>query len=112
LQHIQQQKYEITFEKVARDLQTIRDAALEDGSYGPAVQAELGRAKLAGLMVERKEVKYGSISQMDRSEVESRLRELIDSNQLAPVLEARVKRTELAPDDLEDIDDAELVEED
>ena len=114
LQHIQQQKYEITFEKVARDLQTIRDAALEDGSYGPAVQAELGRAKLAGLMVDRKEVKYGSISQMDRSEVESRLRELIDSNQLAPVLEARVKQDELAPDDLDidDIEDAELVEED
>ena len=116
LQHIQQQKYEITFEKVARDLQTIRDAALEDGSYGPAVQAELGRAKLAGLMVERKEVKYGSISQMDRSEVESRLRELIDSNQLAPVLEARVKRIELEDiddiDDIEDVEDAELVEED
>ena len=116
LQHIQQQKYEITFEKVARDLQTIRDAALEDGSYGPAVQAELGRAKLAGLMVERKEVKYGSISQMDRSEVESRLRELIDSNQLAPVLEARVKRADLEDiddiDDIEDVEDAELVEED
>ena len=114
LQEAQQKKYEITFEKVARDLQTIRDAALEDGSYGPAVQAELGRAKLAGLMVDRKEVKYGSISQMDRSEVESRLRELIDSNQLAPVLEARVKQDELAPDDLDidDIEDAELVEED
>ena len=65
-------------------------------------------------MVDRKEVKYGSISQMDRSEVESRLRELIDSNQLAPVLEARVKQDELAPDDLDidDIEDAELVEED
>jgi hypothetical protein len=68
-------------------------------------------------MVERKEVKYGSISQMDRSEVETRLRELIDSNQLAPVLEARVKRIKLEDDiedieDVEDIDDAELVEED
>ena len=78
---------------MARDLKVIRDAALEDGSYGAAVSAELGRAKLAGLMVERKEIKHGSIDQMDRAEVESRLRQLIESNQLAPVLEARIENS-------------------
>ena len=45
LQEAQQKKYEITFEKVARDLQMIRDRAVEDGSYGAAVTAELGRAQ-------------------------------------------------------------------
>ena len=93
LQEGEQKKYEITFDKVARDLKVIRDAALEDGSYGAAVSEELGRAKLAGLMVERKEIKHGSIDQMDRAEVESRLRQLIESNQLAPVLEARIENS-------------------
>ena len=106
LQEGEQKKYEITFDKVARDLKVIRDAALEDGSYGAAVSAELGRAKLAGLMVERKEIKHGSIDQMDRAEVESRLRQLIESNQLAPVLEARIENS--SPD-VES--DEELVEE-
>ena len=106
LQEGEQKKYEITFDKVARDLKVIRDAALEDGSYGAAVSAELGRAKLAGLMVERKEIKHGSIDQMDRAEVESRLRQLIESNQLSPVLESRIENS--SPD-VES--DEELVEE-
>ena len=112
LQEGEQKKYEITFDKVARDLKVIRDAALEDGSYGAAVSAELGRAKLAGLMVERKEIKHGSIDQMDRAEVESRLRQLIESNQLAPVLEARIENS--SPDvesDEELVDEIEEVEE-
>ena len=86
LQEGEQKKYEITFERVARDLQEIRDRAVEDGKYSAAVQAELGRAKLAGLMVEKKEIKHGRIDQMDRDEVESRLRKLIESNNLAPEL--------------------------
>ena len=106
LQEGEQKKYEITFDKVARDLKVIRDAALEDGSYGAAVSAELGRAKLAGLMVERKEIKHGSIDQMDRAEVESRLKQLIESNQLSPVLESRIENS--SPD-VES--DEELVEE-
>ena len=112
LQEGEQKKYEITFDKVARDLKVIRDAALEDGSYGAAVSAELGRAKLAGLMVERKEIKHGSIDQMDRAEVESRLRQLIESNQLAPVLEARIENS--SPDvesDEELVDEVEEIEE-
>mgnify|MGYP003117708337 CR=1 FL=1 len=81
LQEGEQKKYEITFERVARDLQEIRDRAVEDGKYSAAVQAEL-----AGLMVEKKEIKHGRIDQMDRDEVESRLRKLIESNNLAPEL--------------------------
>ena len=117
LQEGEQKKYEITFDKVARDLKVIRDAALEDGSYGAAVSAELGRAKLAGLMVERKEIKHGSIDQMDRAEVESRLRQLIDSNQLAPVLEARIENSspdfesdEELVEEFEDIEDIEDID--
>jgi len=112
LQEAQQKKFEITFDKVARDLQMIRDAAVEDGSYGAAVSAELGRAKLAGLMVDKKEIKHGRIDQMDRAEVESRLQQLIEKNQLAPVLAERagvVVEGELA--DEEEPADEELADE-
>ena len=82
LTEAKQLKYGINFEKVSRDLQMIRDAALEDGAYGPAVQAEMGRAKLAGLLIDKKEIKTGKIDQMDRSEVEARLQNLIEKHEL------------------------------
>tara|TARA_R100000406_G_scaffold83072_1_gene65453 strand:+ start:63 stop:665 length:603 start_codon:yes stop_codon:yes gene_type:complete len=108
LQEAQQKKYEITFEKVARDLQMIRDAAVEDGSYGAAVTAELGRAKLAGLMVEKKEIKHGRIDQMDRAEVEARLMALLEKNQLGA---ASTQNPTLEHDEeyvnSEDVDDVE-----
>ena len=108
LQEAQQKKYEITFEKVARDLQMIRDRAVEDGSYGAAVTAELGRAKLAGLMVEKKEIKHGRIDQMDRSEVEARLNALLDKNQLMPGLRAAVVDDSVI--DVEDVPDDDVEE--
>jgi hypothetical protein len=114
LQEAQQKKYEITFEKVARDLQMIRDRAVEDGSYGAAVTAELGRAKLAGLMVEKKEIKHGRIDQMDRSEVEARLNALLDKNQLMPSLRAAVVDDsvmdveDVPDDDVDDLEDAQF----
>jgi len=108
LQEAQQKKYEITFEKVARDLQMIRDRAVEDGSYGAAVNAELGRAKLAGLMIEKKEIKLGRIDQMDRSEVEARLNALLDKNQLIPSLQSAVVDDSVM--DVEDVEEAEFEE--
>tara|TARA_A100001391_G_scaffold133989_1_gene92953 strand:+ start:324 stop:962 length:639 start_codon:yes stop_codon:yes gene_type:complete len=108
LQEAQQKKYEITFEKVARDLQMIRDRAVEDGSYGAAVTAELGRAKLAGLMIEKKEIKHGRIDQMDRSEVEARLNALLDKNQLIPGLQPAVVDDSVM--DVEDVEEAEFEE--
>ena len=105
LTEAKQKKYDITYEKVARDLQMIRDAAVEDGSYSAAVQAEMGRAKLAGLMVDKKEIKTGKIDQMDRGEVEARLRSLIDKHDLD--FDSRKKQEEVA-----DFEEGELVEED
>ena len=63
----------------------IRDDALEEGSYSAAVQAEMGRAKLAGLLIDKKEIKVGKIDQMDRSEVEARLRNLIEKHELVQI---------------------------
>ena len=101
-----QLKYGITFDKVSRDLQMIRDAALEDGAYGPAVQAEMGRAKLAGLMIDKKEIKTGTIDQMDRGEVEARLRNLIEKHELV-----RTETIEVQAEDIEEPEEVEEVEE-
>jgi hypothetical protein len=104
-----QLKYGITFDKVSRDLQMIRDAALEDGAYGPAVQAEMGRAKLAGLMIDKKEIKTGTIDQMDRGEVEARLRNLIDKHELvqtdAVVVEGEIEEEEVDDGEYEDVEE-------
>ena len=66
LKAIQRTKNEITYEGIAVKLGEIRDIALADGSYGPAVTAEIARAKLAGLMVDRKELKIHKIDNMSR----------------------------------------------
>ena len=112
LQEGEQKKYEITFERVARDLQEIRDRAVEDGKYSAAVQAELGRAKLAGLMVEKKEIKHGRIDQMDREEVEARLMKLIESNNLAPELAQPELANQISPGENPGEIDEEILDED
>tara|TARA_R110000803_G_scaffold148538_2_gene214007 strand:- start:471 stop:980 length:510 start_codon:yes stop_codon:yes gene_type:complete len=82
LKAIQRTKNEITFEGIAKKLGEIRDVALADGSYGPAVTAEIARAKLAGLMVDRKELKIHKIDNMSRDQLENRLKELVLENQI------------------------------
>jgi len=110
LQEGEQKKYEITYEKVARDLLEIRNSAMEEGSYGAAVTAEMGRAKLAGLLIDKKEIRLGRIDQMDKAEVEARLQALIDNNQLAPQLYGQVVQEE--DYDAEEYAEYEEIEED
>ena len=82
LKAVQRKKNEITFEGIANKLAEIRDVSLADGSYGPAVTAEIARAKLAGLMVDRKELKIHKIDNMSRDQLESRLQEVVLQNQI------------------------------
>ena len=97
LKAIQRTKNEITYEGIAKKLGEIRDVALADGSYGPAVTAEIARAKLAGLMVDRKELKIHKIDNMSREQLEVRLKELVQENQI--VIEGEV---EVVDDEIED----------
>jgi len=82
LKAVQRTKNEITYEGIARKLGEIRDVALADGSYGPAVTAEIARAKLAGLMVDRKELKIHKIDNMSRVQLELRLKQLAQEHQI------------------------------
>ena len=83
---------------------TIRDAAASDGSYGPAVNAEIARAKLGGLMVDRKEVRFGKIDSMSREQLEQRLNELLEQNQVK-VINGEAVRIDQPEEDLEEDDD-------
>lgn len=68
------QKYGITFSRHVRDLQKIRDLALDNGAYSAAVQAEYRRGQAQGnIYVNKSEVRHGSIDQMSREEVEKEL---------------------------------------
>jgi hypothetical protein len=55
---------------------------LADASYGPAVTAEIARAKLAGLMVDRKELKIHKIDNMSRDQLEVRLQQLAQEHHI------------------------------
>ena len=57
-----------------RDLQKIRDVALENGAYSAAVQAEYRRGQAQGdIYVSKSEIRTGSIDQMSREDVEREL---------------------------------------
>ena len=62
-------KYAVNYGRHVKDLQRIRDEALENGAYSAAVQAEKSRGQTAGLYVTKTEIRHGSIDQMDREQV-------------------------------------------
>ena len=113
---IQRTKNEITYEGIAKKLGEIRDVALADGSYGPAVTAEIARAKLAGLMVDRKELKIHKIDNMSRDQLEIRLQQLVQEHQIVlgsaeVVEEVAEEDANLDHQDLEESLGEEIVEE-
>ena len=70
-------KYNTSYERHMKDLQTIRDKALEAGAYAAAVQAEYRRGQALGtIYVERKEIRHGTIDSMSKEEVQRKLDEL------------------------------------
>lgn len=70
-------KFNTSYERHMKDLQLIRDKALEAGAYAAAVQAEYRRGQALGtIYVERKEIRHGTIDSMSREEVQRKLEEL------------------------------------
>ncbi len=112
LKAVQRTKNEITYEGIAKKLGEIRDVALADGSYGPAVTAEIARAKLAGLMVDRKELKIHKIDNMSRDQLELRLKQLVQEHQIVIGGEVEVVKDEMVEDVIEeDVEEEDDVEE-
>lgn len=71
------QKYGVEYQRHLRDLQVIRDAALDSGAFSAAVQAEYRRGQAQGdIYVNKTEIRHGTIEQMSKEEVLKALDEL------------------------------------
>ena len=78
------EKYGVTYQRHLRDLQTIRDVALENGAYSAAVQAEYRRGQAQGdIYVSKSEIRHGSIDSMSKEDVLKALEEI--KNSYAPI---------------------------
>lgn len=76
------EKYGITYHRHVRDMQTIRDKAMEAGAWSAAVQAEYRRGQAHGdIYINKSEIRHGSIDQMSKEEVLAALKELKGSHE-------------------------------
>jgi phage terminase small subunit len=71
------QKYGVEYHRHLRDLQKIRDMALEAGAFSAAVQAEYRRGQAHGdIYVAKSEIRHGTIESMSKDEVLKAIQEL------------------------------------
>ena len=68
--------HKVEMNKHVVELARLRDRALQDKSHSAAINAERLRGQAAGLYVERKEIRTGSIDDMSRDDVLKQLKEL------------------------------------
>ena len=68
--------HEVKLQKHVQELARLREKSLNEKSYSAAVNAERLRGKAAGLYIDRKEIRTGSIDSMSREEVLNKLKEL------------------------------------
>jgi hypothetical protein len=97
------EKYGTNIERHLRDLQDIRDAALQAGNYGAAVTAEYRRGQALGtIYVDRKEIRHGTIDSMSVDEVRRKLEEIKAMYGGPPpkqIIEVTPEELEEAPED-------------
>jgi phage terminase small subunit len=86
-----QKKYNVTIDRHFKELQKIRDAAVEKESYSAAVQAEVARGKAAGLYINEMHVKHSKIDQLTDAEVQERLSDLMSKMNVIEVDSEEVK---------------------
>ena len=68
--------HKVEMNKHVQELARLRDKALNEKSYSAAVNAERLRGQAAGLYIDRKEIRTGSIDSMSREEVLTKLKEI------------------------------------
>ena len=75
-----QEKYGINFEKHITELARIRDEARLKGAWSAATNAEVARGKAAGLYVDQKLILSGNLDQLTESELESKMKQILDDH--------------------------------
>ena len=71
-----QKTHEVKLDKHVQELARLREKSLAEKSYSAAVNAERLRGQAAGLYIDRKEIRTGSIDSMSRDDVLKALQEL------------------------------------
>ena len=98
-----QKKYDVTFGRHISELAKLRDNARESKAWSAAVNAEVARGKAAGLYVEQKIIRTGSLSDLTAEQLETRMKEIIQ--EYSPILEGVVI------DDLNEVKSDQLIDE-
>ena len=83
-----QKKYDVTFGRHISELAKLRDNAREAKAWSAAVNAEVARGKAAGLYVEQKIIRTGSLTDLTAEQLENRMKEIIQ--EYSPILEGVV----------------------
>jgi len=99
-----QKKYDVTFGRHISELAKLRDNAREAKAWSAAVNAEVARGKAAGLYVEQKIIRTGSLSDLTAEQLENRMKEIIQ--EYSPILEGVVV------DNLNEVKSNQLINED
>jgi hypothetical protein len=68
--------HEVKLQKHVQELARLRERSLTEKSFSAAVNAERLRGQAAGLYIDRKEIRTGTIDSMSRAEVLKQLKEL------------------------------------
>ena len=98
-----QKKYDVTFGRHISELAKLRDNARESKAWSAAVNAEVARGKAAGLYVEQKIIRTGSLSDLTAEQLETRMKEIIQ--EYSPILEGVVVQ------DLNEVKSDQLIDE-
>ena len=75
-----QEKYGVNFERHITELAKIRDEARAKGAWSAATNAEVARGKAAGLYVDQKLILSGNLDQLPESELESKMKQILDDH--------------------------------
>ena len=91
--------HKVEMNRHVTELARLREKALQDKSHSAAINAERLRGQAAGLYVERKEIRTGSIDDMSREDVLSKLKEIgldgkFKKDEKGVVLEVQKKKSD------------------
>ena len=70
-------KFDVSYGRHIRKLAEIRDCALDKGNYTSAVAAEVQRGRAAGLYVDRKEIRTGTLEALSEDQLIKKVDTLI-----------------------------------
>ena len=75
-----QKKYEVTFENHIAELAKLREESRGKGAWSAAINAEVARGKAAGLYIDQKVIKYGTLDSLTPIELELKMKQILDDH--------------------------------